>query len=847
MVQSLIRGLGVASVGLLIGACSSDPVEPAVGTSTEAVTAATCVTIQRGRAGAVADTFIKENALRVNYGSQPVLRVSARDEALLDFDLSPIPSGAAVTSATLKLFVNGENGDGTVLVHRVLAPWEENTVTYESFRQRFAHDVVAAFRAESRQALKNIDLTPLVTRWLAGTPNHGILLEPGDDHRPDCRRHGDEDRDPTLFVSSEARHASKRPALEVCYTLPVDHCSANPCENGGSCTNTPDGYTCHCAPGYTGTNCEENIDDCSSSPCQNGGVCNDAVGSYSCDCPLGFVGEHCETNVDDCAGGPCQNGGVCTDGIASFTCTCPPGYDGSTCENLIDNCASEPCHNGGACTSSPGGYVCTCAPGYTGTNCEINIDDCVGNACVNGTCVDGLNAYTCACAPDWGGERCNVNLNSCGQTPCLNGGSCTNTFGGYACACAPGFTGTNCEIDINDCAPNPCQNGGLCVDGVGGYSCECATGYVGANCTEPVPACGDGICEGQESCSSCPSDCGGCASGLRIVDPWPAVPQIASDMETSSTFVIGAGTNRLLLVAIMPAFDNSLSLPVVSASYGGKPLTPITSSDLSQRRSAWLGYLKESDIVTRLHNTVVASVQGGGPNLAGACIYVSSYAGVNQTAPITASGNRYINNESTPVALLSSLHQNAGGLGVFAFQIDNSANPPDSVGGYSFSNAFECGAGNFGRVSAMAMPSGGTTNISVNYGTTIRAGVAAVTLNPAPEPGVPSGAYSISPPPTKDCAFGLVSFRLSTLVFSASGSALTVSGAPCVMTSTSASGGTFTVDCMLPGSCDETYSLTGTFTGPDTWTGTFAADFTPHGAGACFDCSDQSWTVAGAR
>lgn len=113
--------------------------------------------------------------------------------------------------------------------------------------------------------------------------------------------------------------------------------------------------------------------------------------------------------------------------------------------------------------------------------------------------------------------------------------------------------------------------------------------------------------------------------------------------------------------------------------------------------------------------------------------------------------------------------------------------------------------------------------------------------------GVPSGAYSISPSPTKNCAFGLVSFSLSTLVFSSSGSVLTVSGAPCVMTSTAASGGTFTVDCMLPGSCDETYSLTGTFTGPHTWTGTFAADFTPHGAGACFDCSDQAWTVAGAR
>jgi len=492
MVLRLTPGLLVAIVGLAVGACSAEPGEPSLGTSLEAITAATCVTIQRGRQGAVADTFVKANALRVNYGTQPVLRVSDRDETLLAFDLSPIPSGAAVTSATLKLFVNGENGDGTVLVHRVLVPWQENTVTFASFRQRFAHDAVAAFRVESRQALKSIDLTPLVTKWLGGTPNHGILLEPGPDHRPDCRRHGDEDRNPTLFISSDARHASRRPALEVCYALPVDHCASVPCENGGTCSNAPDGYSCHCSAGYAGMNCEENVDDCSSNPCQNGGLCSDAVGTYACQCQPGFAGENCETNVDDCASEPCLNGGVCSDGVDAFTCICPPGYDGTTCETVIDNCVSEPCHNGGVCTSSPGGYACTCGPGYTGTNCDINVDDCVGNACVNGTCVDGLNAYTCACAPDWGGEWCNVNLNGCGQAPCLNGGTCTNMAGGYVCACARGFTGTNCEVDVNDCANQPCQNGSVCVDAINGFSCSCPQAVDDGNpCT--VDSCDPGV------------------------------------------------------------------------------------------------------------------------------------------------------------------------------------------------------------------------------------------------------------------------------------------------------------------------------------------------------------------
>ena len=40
------------------------------------------------------------------------------------------------------------------------------------------------------------------------------------------------------------------------FLIDVDECASSPCQNGGTCVDVVNAYTCNCVPGYTGDNCE---------------------------------------------------------------------------------------------------------------------------------------------------------------------------------------------------------------------------------------------------------------------------------------------------------------------------------------------------------------------------------------------------------------------------------------------------------------------------------------------------------------------------------------------------------------------------------------------------------------
>ena len=97
--------------------------------------------------------------------------------------------------------------------------------------------------------------------------------------------------------------------------------------------------TCTCAAGYTDTpvgTCMSELDECSSVPCLNGGTCFDHTFAYSCVCAKGYAGYNCEANPNECASSPCMNSGTCTDLVNAYECTCGAGWSGGHCELEVD-------------------------------------------------------------------------------------------------------------------------------------------------------------------------------------------------------------------------------------------------------------------------------------------------------------------------------------------------------------------------------------------------------------------------------------------------------------------------------------------------------------------------------
>ncbi|XP_034489715.1 cubilin homolog [Drosophila innubila] len=343
--------------------------------------------------------------------------------------------------------------------------------------------------------------------------------------------------------------------------LELDSCQSSPCENGGTCYNTYDGYRCQCRSAFEGTKCERDVNECAlfegtDLGCQNGGQCVNQLGSFSCLCTPGWHGMHCSQRKTDCGAASawelCGHGScVPSSDALGYRCICEPGWKSNaltpTCTEDIDECsaaAHTPCST--KCINLPGSFTCApCAPGLTGNGVSCrDINECETN---NGGCslsprVECINSYGsshCAdCPIGWTGDGRScvrssspspspsdspaahstaVGLTSCSQRAalCHPSAICSEISNTIICSCPQGMVGNGygehgcIRGTNNNCNDLPCLNGGVCLDtGPTNYTCMCPRGFRGPRC-DPLPdPCTSQPCQNDGRCSPTPSDGG---------------------------------------------------------------------------------------------------------------------------------------------------------------------------------------------------------------------------------------------------------------------------------------------------------------------------------------------------
>jgi hypothetical protein len=190
------------------------------------VTHAAIVTYQQGIAGysQAEDTFLSNANPNTNFGGLPDLGVSGPGtsnefQSLLGFygiiggGAGQIPLNAVINSATLGVYNSSVSAGAAGSIHRMLVPWVENTVTWNSFNGGLnnipAGEFVAAPSFSGLIGGGPFNVTSIVQAWANGAPNLGMAFIPNGV--------------PTggiVFRSSENAATQLHPILIVNYSVP---------------------------------------------------------------------------------------------------------------------------------------------------------------------------------------------------------------------------------------------------------------------------------------------------------------------------------------------------------------------------------------------------------------------------------------------------------------------------------------------------------------------------------------------------------------------------------------------------------------------------------------------------
>ncbi|MDH3870730.1 MAG: DNRLRE domain-containing protein, partial [Gammaproteobacteria bacterium] len=157
------------------------------------------------------DAWFRSDNITTNNGTANTYHLrkesGALEYAVVRFDLSALPAGAQINSATARFYVKGGKGhpEGPVTVHRVTADWTETDATWETHGDKFDSAVLATIPAQpvDGDAWVEINLTAQVQAWVnSGEPSYGIMLIPAGEgtHAEYISREGAASEQPRLDV-----------------------------------------------------------------------------------------------------------------------------------------------------------------------------------------------------------------------------------------------------------------------------------------------------------------------------------------------------------------------------------------------------------------------------------------------------------------------------------------------------------------------------------------------------------------------------------------------------------------------------------------------------------------------
>jgi len=151
-----------------------------------------------------ADSYVIADMAGTNYGTEPEVTIGTSSDVigLIRFNLSSIPTGAIINSASLRLYEQTPISVGDVEIARASASWTETGVTWNNSPGRLLPARTSTPPGSFRWW--SIDVDTIVTLWVTnGQSNNGFHLQ-----------------STTGLVTVGSRESSYDPQLVISYTAP---------------------------------------------------------------------------------------------------------------------------------------------------------------------------------------------------------------------------------------------------------------------------------------------------------------------------------------------------------------------------------------------------------------------------------------------------------------------------------------------------------------------------------------------------------------------------------------------------------------------------------------------------